>query len=140
MPAAISLDLRRRIVKAYKGGHGSYAKLALIFDVSPKSVQEFVRMDKLGLLEPKPHTGGRSHQKLFEHHYQAIESWLQEDCELFWWEVAQRLEAQFQVQIDPSQLSRQMKRRGLTPKKQPTATPRRPPQKSKEGEVPGEAS
>jgi hypothetical protein len=48
---------------------------------------------------------------------------------LFWWEVAQR-----------SQLSRQMKRRGLTPKEQPTATPRRPPQKSKASEVPGEPS
>ncbi|MEO1271441.1 MAG: hypothetical protein AAFX99_25385 [Myxococcota bacterium] len=87
MPAPIQLDLRRRIVKAYKAGHGSYETLAEIFDVSKQSVQEFVRLDRIGQLAPKPNTGRKDHQKLFEHHYQAIETWLEETPGLYWWEA-----------------------------------------------------
>lgn len=140
MPAPISLDLRQRIVNAYKAGHGSYVKLALIFGVSRDAVRDFVHLDRQGKLAPKPATGGRNGKKLFEEHYQAIEAWLKEDPELFWWEVAQRLKSDFDIQIDPSQISRQMKRRGFSQKKRRSATRKQQAQKSSESEGPGEPS
>lgn len=44
-----SEDLRNAAVKAYLGGLGSYAKVARIFQVHPKSLQGWVKMQKAGL-------------------------------------------------------------------------------------------
>lgn len=141
MGLAYSEDLRERVVKAYTSGQGTYTELAELFSISSKTVQTYVKQARSGgSLTPLPHSGGRTSQKLFEPHYEAIERWLEEDSELFWWEVAQRLEAEFGVHIDPSQISRQMKRRGYTQKKQQTVISKSKRRRSRENVRDGEAS
>ena len=141
MAKPYSEDLRQRIVEAYESGAGSYSKVAEIFSVSDYSVKVYVKAAREGRpLKAKPHSGGKSAQKLFEPHYSAIERWLAEDPELFWWEVAQRLETEFDLKIDPSQISRQMKRRGFSEKKQRTASSKPAPPRSRENARDGEGS
>lgn len=59
MVAAISIDLRRRVVEAHKAGEGGYKKLAVRFKLSWNSVRRWVQLDRTQhSLAPKPHTAG----------------------------------------------------------------------------------
>ena len=118
MPNPYSTDLRERVVAAYEDGQGSYVDIGKTFSVGPDTVGDWVRLFRAtGRIDPKPHSGGKSTQKLFEHHYQDIEAWLDEDPNLFWRQVADKLKDEYELTITPSQLSRQMKKRGYTRKK-----------------------
>lgn len=57
---ALSIDLRDRIVAAYRNKEGSYAELAKRFAVSKAVVGKLVRQQRrLGTLEPQVHLRGR---------------------------------------------------------------------------------
>lgn len=64
-----SEDLRNAAVKAYVDGLGSYEKVARIFQVHPKSLQEWVKMHRAGLPQKLRGKG---------HHPRALS---QTDCE-----------------------------------------------------------
>lgn len=53
-----SEDLRKAAVKAYIEGHGTYAKIAEIFSVHEKTLQEWVRMERNGEAQ-RPRGKGR---------------------------------------------------------------------------------
>lgn len=55
-----SEDLRKAAVKAYNEGLGSYEKVAKIFNVHAKSLQNWVKMDKAGLEQKARGKGHRS--------------------------------------------------------------------------------
>ena len=118
MGTSYSVDLRQRIVAAYERGEGSFESLAQRFSVSSKTARNYLKLiESTGSLEPLPHTGGSGRKKLFDHHYKDIEAWLDKDKNLFWWQVADKIKDKYDLSIDPSQLSRQMKARGFTRKK-----------------------
>lgn len=55
-----SNDLRRRIVEAYDSGEYSLDEVAELFSVSPATVKNFVRRNRLtGSADALPHAGGR---------------------------------------------------------------------------------
>jgi len=57
---ALSMDLRRRVVAAYRNQEGSYSVLAARFAVSRAVVGKLVRQERaLGTLEPQVHLRGR---------------------------------------------------------------------------------
>jgi len=57
---SLSMDLRRRVVAAYRNKEGSYVVLAARFSVSRAVVGKLVRQEReLGTLEPQVHTRGR---------------------------------------------------------------------------------
>jgi transposase len=57
---SLSMDLRRRVVGAYRNKEGSYSVLAARFAVSPAVVGKLVRQEReLGTLEPQVHLRGR---------------------------------------------------------------------------------
>lgn len=59
MAAALSKDLRERIVNAYEQKEGGYKKLAKIFKVGVNSVRRFVALKKnTNSVSPKPPSGG----------------------------------------------------------------------------------
>ena len=59
MPKALSNDLRKRIVDAYKAGEGSYNDLAARFHVGYATVNRILaRHRKTGAVDPMPHGGG----------------------------------------------------------------------------------
>jgi len=59
MPAALSLDLRSRIVSACQGGELTQMEIAELFQVHLKTVEKLWRhFRRTGSLEAKPHSGG----------------------------------------------------------------------------------
>lgn len=57
---SLSMDLRRRVVAAYRSKEGSYVVLAARFSVSRAVVGKLVRQEReLGTLEPQVHLRGR---------------------------------------------------------------------------------
>jgi transposase len=59
MPAAYTIELRRRIVRAYAQGQGSVRELAKLFAVAPNTVQSYRNLLRdTGSLAPRPHGGG----------------------------------------------------------------------------------
>ena len=59
MAKSISLDLRTRVVQAYKSKEGTMKKLAERFCIGINTVCRFVQLDRLhNNLSPKPHAGG----------------------------------------------------------------------------------
>lgn len=57
---SLSMDLRRRVVAAYRNKEGSYSVLAVRFSVSRAVVGKLVRQEhELGTLEPQVHLRGR---------------------------------------------------------------------------------
>ena len=57
---SLSMDLRRRVVAAYRNKEGSYVVLAARFSVSRAVVGKLVRQEReLGTLEPQVHLRGR---------------------------------------------------------------------------------
>src|SRR5687767_12320146 len=60
MASALSVDLRRRIVAAYRRKEGTYLDLAERFGVGPASVSRLLRrFRETGIVEPAPHGGGQ---------------------------------------------------------------------------------
>lgn len=54
-----SLDLRRRVLDAYRGGEGSQRQLAARFRVSLSFVRNLLRLEReTGDVAPRPHGGG----------------------------------------------------------------------------------
>ena len=62
MPAPLSVDLRERIVAAYRADEGGFAKLAERFAVGEASVNRLVQLERRqGSVIPKAHGGGPDH-------------------------------------------------------------------------------
>lgn len=59
---ALSVDLRRRIVAAYKSGRtATYEETAMLFGVGLASVSRLLRRHReTGDVQPRPHGGGRT--------------------------------------------------------------------------------
>lgn len=125
MAEPYSVDLRKRIVQAYLAKEGTQAEIGKRFNVSPYAVGRLTRhfLDT-GSYEALPHSGGNPTQKLFEHHWQAIEAWLEADPLQTWVQVSHRLQDEFQLTLDPTQISRILRRRGFSRKKKRPATPK----------------
>jgi transposase len=61
MVASISLDLRRRVVEAYKRGGMTYAEVAEQFSIGHASVSRWLRLDReTGSVLARAHGGGRA--------------------------------------------------------------------------------
>ncbi len=118
MPDALSTDLRQRVVEAWEAKEGSQEAIAERFQVSPSSVERWIRLKReTGSVQPRPRPGSQHSRKLFAEHRQALEDWLSERPDLTLPELAQRLKDQFGVSIDPSQISRTLGQMGWTRKK-----------------------
>lgn len=74
MPAAISQDLRRRIVDAYENGEGTYKEIAERFGVGEASVSRFLRLQRYcGELTPKAAGGDRRSVKFSDEAQEYVE-------------------------------------------------------------------
>lgn len=60
MPNAYDVGLRRRAVLAYERGEGSYAAVAAVFDLNPRTLERWVARWRVAQsFEPRPRGGGR---------------------------------------------------------------------------------
>ena len=59
MPAPLSIDLRERVIAAYRKGEGSCSNLARRFSISDDSVRRYIsKFESTGSVKPEPHGGG----------------------------------------------------------------------------------
>jgi transposase len=115
--APYSLDLRQRIVDAYRNGEGSVRELAKRFVVSPNTVQNYLtRMRATGRVTPSPHRGG-SRPTIDEAGLQRLRALVQEKNDQTLPELAKRWAASERIQVSRWTVSRALRRLGLTRKK-----------------------
>lgn len=123
MPAAVSQDLRKRVVKAYEDGEGSFCVLGLRFGVGEASVNRWVSLKrKSGHVTPKPRGG--SAPKLTEEQRAPLRRWVEAECDLTLAQLADRLSKECQVDLSISAVSRTLIRMGFTLKKRRSSSKR----------------
>ena len=112
-----SLDLRQKIVDSYKNNEGSIRQLAKRFKVSADCVRRLLkRFDQESTIEPKSYSGGN--QPLLQpEHLKVLTTLVEEDNDATLFQLAQRLEAQTNLKVSNSTISRGIKKLNLTRKK-----------------------
>src|SRR5262245_60036889 len=118
---AYSIDLRQRIVDAYKKAEGSAQELAKRFKVARKTVYNYLNLEhETGSVAPRPHGGGPE-PKLDEAGVQEVRAVLEETNDRTLAEVAEELDARLKVRVSPSTVHRVVDRLGLPRKKKHSA-------------------
>jgi len=114
---AYSIDLRQRIVDAYRKAEGSVRELAQRFVVSPKTVQNYLNLEReTGGIAPRPHGGGPA-PKLDDAGVQEVRTLIEEKNDRTLDEIAKALEARRNVHVGRSTVWRALDRLGLPRKK-----------------------
>lgn len=114
---AYSVDLRTRIVQAYKAGGESFASVAERFSVSKSSVRRYVlQWQNGGDLTPKQYTPGPK-PVISGEELPLFEAWLQEESSLTQNELAKRYAQHTGRSISQQTVCRALSRAGFTYKK-----------------------
>ena len=121
MMEAYSIDLRQRIVDAYKKAEGTAQELAKRFMVTRKTVYNYLTLEReTGSVAPRPHGGGPE-PKLDDAGVQEVRAVLNEKNDRTLAEVADELDARLKVHVSRSTVQRVMDRLGLSRKKKRSA-------------------
>jgi transposase len=112
-----SIDLRQRIVDAHRNGEGSVRELARRFVVTPKTVQNYLNLERTtGSVAPRPHGGGPA-PRLDDEGVQQVRTLLEEKNDPTLDELIQQLASRRQVQVSRTTMWRAVARAGMTRKK-----------------------
>jgi transposase len=117
MPAALSNDLRRRIVAAYQAGEGTLEEIAERFAVGTASVTRLLRLDReTGSIHPKTYTR-TAEGRVRTQDIPQLQNWLTENPSLTQDDLAQRYEQETGRTVSQRTISRVLKKAGITRKK-----------------------
>ncbi len=118
MATSYSIDLRTRIVQAYKSGLGSRKEIGKIFNVALSSVQRYLNLDKYqnGDLSPKPHQNGNP-SPIEEKHRSFFENIIQEKPEIELSGLVEKFYEKFEIKVGKSSIARALIRFKITRKK-----------------------
>jgi transposase len=112
-----SIDLRQRIVDAYRKGEGSVRELARRFVVSPNTVQNYLNLEReTGSVAPRPHGGGPA-PKLDDAGVQEVRTLIEEKNDRTLDEIAKELETRRSVHVGRTTVWHALDRLGLRRKK-----------------------
>lgn len=118
MPAALSPDLRRRIVTAYARGGVSMPALAKRFAVSVGSVGRFVKRHRAGdAVTPTVRATSASRRVVQPEHDALIDAWLAAEPSLAQHRLATRLSALLGRVVSQQTAGEALRRMGYTYKK-----------------------
>jgi transposase len=110
-------DLRRRIVDAYRKAEGSVRELAVRFKVAPRTVQNYLNLEReTGSVEPRPHGGGPV-PKLGDAGVRELRAVVEEKNDRTLNEIADELDRRRHVRVGRTTVWRILNRLGLTRKK-----------------------
>jgi transposase len=110
-------DLRRRIVDAYQKAEGSVRELAVRFKVAPRTVQNYLNLEReTGSVEPRPHGGGPV-PKLDDAGVRELRAVVEEKNDRTLDEIAGELDRRRHVRVGRTTVWRILDRMGLTRKK-----------------------
>jgi len=116
MPVAYSIDLRQKVVDAYKNKEGSMRILAKRFKVSFSFVYSLLkRYSRTGSVNPKPHAGGQV-SKIKTDGKKFLKELIKEQPGLTLEELSVEYSKHFQV-VGSSTIDRTLKKLKLTRKK-----------------------
>lgn len=108
MPAAYSIDLRQRIINAYKAKDGSQRELAKRFQVSLSFVKRLIsRYQTTGEVKPKSHGGGAK-AKITYSDLGQIKQLVEEQPDALLRELCERWEQKHQTRISISTMHRRL--------------------------------
>lgn len=117
MPAPYSLDLRQRVIEAYKAKEGSQRQLADRFKVSLSFVRDLTRRYRsTGQVEPKPYGGGAV-AKLAATQLPIVEQLVEAQPDALLWELCQRFAGQTNITVSVPTMHRAVQRLELSYKK-----------------------
>lgn len=110
-------DLRKRIVDAYQKAEGSVRELAARFKVAPKTVQNYLNLEReTGSVEPRPHGGGPA-PKVDDAGVQELRAVVEEKNDRTLDELANELDRRHHVRVGRTTVWRILDRLGITRKK-----------------------
>jgi len=116
---AYSVDLRERVVAAYKTGNYTIAEVAALFAVGKTFVNDMLRLQReTQSLLPKAHAGGAK-AVLEETHKQSLQAHLVRQPDATLAELQQQLLTTDHLQVSPATLCRTLQELQLTRKKKP---------------------
>lgn len=117
MPAALSVDLRQRVLAAYQAKAGSQRQLAERFFVSLSFVRDLMRhYRQTGSIEPKPHAGGAT-AKLGDLQLPIVQALVEAQPDALLVELCERFAQQTGVEVSVSTMQRAVQRLELSVKK-----------------------
>lgn len=133
MPEALSLDLRRRIVAAYKRGEGTYAEIAALFSVGEASVSRLLSLERAtGEVSPRPHGGGAP-AKIDDDELDALRALVRRKPDATRAELCAVWRQERGVKLSVSTMGRALRAAGLSRKKSSSARSRRTDRTSSKG-------
>ena len=101
-----SIDLRERVLGAYRRGEGSIEDLADRFDISPRSVRNWLKlMRTTGSVVPRAHGGG-ARLRLTPRRLLVLRRLVRDDPDATLAELAERLARATRCHVHPSTISR----------------------------------
>ncbi len=110
-------DLRKRIVDAYKKAEGSVRELAVRFKVAPRTVQNYLNLEReTGGVEPRPHGGGTT-PKLDDAGMRELRAVVAEKNDRTLAEIVGELDRRGHARVGISTVWRALDRLGITRKK-----------------------
>ena len=116
MPAPLPIELRQRVVDAYKE-KGGYQRIADQFKVSFDSVRRWVLLEKAqDSVQPKPHAGGPNPAILPSQHNELVEI-INENPDHTLAEIAALWQKKFDVKIHVSSVWRALNKVKISYKK-----------------------
>lgn len=117
MPAALSIDLRQRVIAAYQAKEGSQRQLAERFKVSSSFVRDLTRhYRQTGTVEPKPHGGGAI-AKLGTAQLPIVQALVEAQPDALLVELCERFAEKTGVDVSVSTMQRAVQSMGLSVKK-----------------------
>src|SRR5262249_14902738 len=112
-----SVDLRQRIVDAYRNGEGSMREIAERFAVVLSTVQDYLNLEQTsGSVAPRPHGGGRV-SRIDEAGSQQLRALVDEKNDRTLDELIELLERRTGARLSRPTMCRALQRLGLTRKK-----------------------
>lgn len=117
MSEAISMDLRKRIVAAYKRGEGTYEQLADRFDVGRATVSRLLRRAREGRSIERDPPGGGNPPRIARDEYPALRSLVREMPSATRRELADAWKERFGVSVSEAAMGRTLRAAGFTRKK-----------------------
>lgn len=123
MPRPIGLDVRERVVAAYREGKGTYEELANIFGVGYATINRWLRLDReKGSLEPKPLPGRVP--KLDERGRAVLRELVEEHSDATLAELGRLIDERLGVKVVPSTVFKTLAAMRITRKKKTSTRPR----------------
>ncbi len=117
MAGAISNDVRKRVVEAYRAGRGTYRQLAELFGVGEASVNRWLRLERENSdISPAPHAGGMP-ARVPQDEYGVLAKLVAEKPDRTVIEIRDEWRRRFGVDMSRSAMQRALLKAGFTWKK-----------------------